>query len=316
MIETLIDRKIVGFFCEKPSGIYFRSPNVPHYRALSTHTNHPMSLHVTLAPTPYPGATGTTHLGTPALLGLPGTANVPDLIRESALRLETYSPDLDRDLNDITFTDYGNLTFAAHNNEENSRIAGDACRAILGTEAIPFFLSRDSRYTSSTIRATADRYPEITALQLGARPNLLDEFEGSKWHARTAMKRALDRLPAQQIKHLGARCGTKEEFQFMAENDTMIEAQDLPELGKKGLYLSINLSVFDPYTAPGVNLPEPGGIRWEEFSQIASLIPWARVKACDLVGLEPSGDHTGLSHLVSAKVVRQVILALAQTNLS
>jgi agmatinase len=271
-----------------------------------------MSLQVTPAPTPFVGASQQTYASVPALLGLPGTARVPDLIREAAQRLETYSPEIDADLEEVIFTDYGNLTLHADGLEENARLVGDACRAIGNTEAIPFFLARDSRFTASAIRATMDRYPELEVVNLGARPNVLEEFEGSKWHARTSMKRVLDRLPASRLKHLGVRCGTKEEFALMADEGSVISAEDLPGVGKNGLYLSLHLSLFDPCSVPGVAHPEPGGINWDEFAEIIALIPWDRVKACDLVGLEPSGDHTGFSNLVAAKVAREVILSLAK----
>jgi len=173
-------------------------------------------------------------------------------------------------------------------------------------------LIRDSRYTASAIRATADRYPELTVLQLGARPNFLETYENSKWHTRTAMSRTRDRLPFEQIKHFGVRCGTKEEFDLMSEGQTAITTEDIATLGEKGLYLSLHLSLFDPHTVPGVSEPEPGGISYQEFPKLLSLIPWERVKACDLVGLQPSGDHTGLSQLVAAKAAREIILSLAK----
>jgi len=273
-----------------------------------------MPLQVTPASAPFPGASPQTFTNAPALLGLPGTAGVPDLIRGAARRLETYSPDLGLDLEDATFTDYGNLSLDAGGIAENARLVGDACRAMINSGSIPVFFARDGRYTASAIRATADRHPELTVLQLGARLNLLDEYEGESWHARTSMQRALDRIPIDRLKHLGVRCGKKEEFEKMEEGSTLVTPADLPDLGKNGIYLSLHLTLFDPYTLPGVAHPEPGGFNWENFSKVLAQIPWDRVKACDLVGLEPSGDHTGLSTLVAAKTAREIILSLSSVN--
>jgi agmatinase len=272
-----------------------------------------MSLKVTPAPILFPGASSKTYANVPALMGIPGTAGVPDRIRDAAHRLETYSPELGTDLENFPFTDYGNLILPSIKIEENARLVGDACRAIINTNAVPVFLARDARFSASTIRATADRYPELTVVQMGARANLLEEFDGQKWHARTSMKRVLDHLSVTQLKNLGSRSGTKEEFDLIETGGTRLSVEDLPSLGKEGLYLNLDLSLFDPYTAPGVSHPEPGGMNWDEFSKIMAFIPWRRVKACDLVGLEPSGDHTGLSDLVAAKVLREIILLLAKT---
>ena len=280
-------------------------PNPPKY--------NPMSLKVTPAPVPFPGASEKTYAKVPALMGIPGTTGVPDLIRKAAHQLDPYSPQINAELEELTDTDYGNLTLHPDTVEENARLVGDACRAIMNTTAIPVFLARDARYTASAIRATADRHPELTVIQMGARAHLLDEFEGQKWHARTSMKRALDRLPITRLKNFGTRSGKKEEFDLIAGGETQISAEDLPSLGEQGLYLSLDLSVLDPCTAPGVFHPEPGGMTWEEFSKIVALIPWNTIKACDFVGLEPSGDHTGFSNLIAAKIAREIILSLAKT---
>ena len=192
---------------------------------------------------------------------------------------------------------------------------GDACRAILGTGATPFFLAGDARYTPSAIRATLDRHPDLTVLQIGARANLLETFNGESWHSRTSMKRTIDRLPPSKLKQLGVRTGTKAEFQLAREADTLISANDLPPLSEGPLYLAIDLGIFDPTAMSGVFNPEPGGLLWDPFAAILSRLPWSQIKACDLVGLEPSLDTTGLSTLIAAKAAREVILSLAQAHL-
>ena len=100
----------------------------------------------------------------------------------------------------------------------------------------------------------------------------------------------------------------------MEEGETVITSADLSEIGENGLYISFHLTLFDPYTLPGVAHPEPGGFNWEEFTQVLAQIPWERVKACDLVGLEPSGDHTGLSNLVAGKTAREILLSLSSSK--
>lgn len=274
-----------------------------------------MSLQVTPASQPIPGSKPSAFSGVPAVLGLPGTAGVPDHIRAALRRLDTYSPDLDSDLLDATFTDYGNLNLPTDTIAERSKVAFAACRAILSTASIPFLLVRDSRFTPANVLATLEKHPQLTVVQLSARANLQEECEGQKWHSRTALKRVLERLPSEKVKILGARCGKKEEFELIAAQSLMMQAEDLPSLSKADLYLSIDLSIFDPFTLPGVADPEPGGLTWEQFAEVLALVPWGQVRACDVVGLEPSGDHTGLSSLVAAKVVREMILSLTKKPL-
>ena len=60
---------------------------------------------------------------------------------------------------------------------------------------------------------------------------------------------------------------------------------------------------------PGTGTPEPGGLTWEVFQSLLSVIPWERVVGMDAVELSPALDATGCSTVLAAKAVRQMLLS-------
>ncbi len=285
-----------------------------------------MSLEVT-APNAslFIGASSETLPRVPALLGVPydgttsfrpGTRDGPDALRRVSDGLETYSPSLDRDLEDHQFTDYGNLSIPHGAPEPVARLTGDAVRAILETGAIPFVLGGEHSITPGAVRATLDRHPELAVIQFDAHADLREEFNGSPWSHASAMRRCLDRLPADRLLQVGIRSGTRAEFREMRENERLIPpdaealAAALEKLGERPLYLSVDLDIFDPSLFPGTGTPEAGGIDWPVFEKLLKVIPWEKIKACDLMELSPALDASGCSSCLAAKAVREMLLSL------
>ncbi|MDB4143955.1 arginase family protein [bacterium] len=234
-------------------------------------------------------------------------------MRTASQSLDSYSAATNRDLKDTLFTDYGNLTSQAESSEASTRLVGDATRVILGTEAIPIIFGDDGSSSPAAVRATLDRFPGLTVIQVGAAPNLSNDVDGDRWHPRCATTRILDRLPADQLLQVGLREGNKEEFSEMREDDRLVSIADLSErIGEGPLYLSFQLSAFEPSFVSATGIHEPGGLLWGDFEKLIDAIPWKQVRAIDYSGLLPDSDMTGYSSLVAAKLLREFILGIPQ----
>ena len=255
----------------------------------------------------------------PALLGVPIGKDLEmasDIIRTASQSLGSYSTAAECDLNDILFTDYGNLVVDPDSREISARIVGDSTRAILGTEAIPILFGGDGSYSPAAVRATLDRFPDLNVVQVGAAPNLANEVDGDAWHPDCATTRILDRLPADQLFQVALREGRKEDFEEMREDQRLVSIADihtLTELLRKSpVYLSFQLSAFEPSFASATGIHEPGGLLWRDFEELLASIPWNQVRGIDFSGLYPDADLTGYSTLVAAKVLREFILSIPQ----
>ena len=78
------------------------------------------------------------------------------------------------------------------------------------------------------------------------------------------------------------------------------------------IYLSFQLSVFDPSFVTATGIHEPGGLFWNDFRDLVKAIPWGKIHSLDFSGLFPDPDMTGYSSLVDAKVMREFLLNLPQ----
>jgi agmatinase len=134
------------------------------------------------------------------------------------------------------------------------------------------------------------------------------------------MRRILDLLPSDRLLQCGIRSGTREEFAELRESNRLVapDAIDLHDalkaLGSAPLYLTLDLDIFDPALLPGTGTPEPGGIDWPIFESLLAVIPWSRVVACDIVELAPALDPSDCSAILAAKIVREIVLALAHSK--
>ena len=72
------------------------------------------------------------------------------------------------------------------------------------------------------------------------------------------------------------------------------------------VYMSVDLDVLDPAFAPGVSHYEPGGLSTRQLLTMIQNIQVDLVGA-DLVELNPERDPAGISEMVAAKVLKEMI---------
>jgi agmatinase len=80
----------------------------------------------------------------------------------------------------------------------------------------------------------------------------------------------------------------------------------LPQ-GKK-VYLSFDADVLDPAILPGTGSPEVEGLSYgEAMAVVRRTIEQNELVGFDLVELAPNLDHSGLSALVGARLLAEVL---------
>ena len=114
----------------------------------------------------------------------------------------------------------------------------------------------------------------------------------------------------------GIRSGTKEEYQWMRQENTLCtsrqsfleKVRNVPK--NRPIYLTLDLDYFDPSFFPGTGTPEPGGEDFHSFISLMKILEHKHFVGADVVELSPSIDATGNSDVFAAKVVREIILLL------
>ncbi|MFM9102224.1 MAG: agmatinase [Cyanobium sp.] len=244
----------------------------------------------------------------------PGTRFGPAAIREVSSGLESYCPQLDRDLADLPFADLGAVEIAFGAPEPVVAAVREATQAVLALGLAPLMLGGEHSISSGAVAAVAAAHPDLVLLQLDAHADLRDTYLGSRHSHACAMRRCLEVLPSGVLRQVAIRSGTREEFQELrtAQRLVAIEAMAaaLTPLRGRPLYLTVDLDWFDPSLLPGTGTPEPGGFHWRDFATLIEELRHHRLVAADVVELAPQLDPSGVSAVLAAKVARSLLLLL------
>ena len=250
-----------------------------------------------------------------------GAAAGPRAVREMSASLETYSPVLDRDIDDVALGDLGDLTLerlalpAALEaiEQATARAASVADRVLM--------LGGEHTVTLAGYRAIKRLYPDAALVQLDAHLDLREEYEGQALTHASWLYHAGVEHGFEDIVQLGVRSGAREEWprareacRFSSRELTMPD-EVRGELGERPLYLTIDIDVLDPAAAPGTGCPEPGGATFTEVERLVHSLAGTRVVAADLVEVSPSLDPSGATAVAAAKLLREVVLLPKSTEM-
>ncbi len=245
----------------------------------------------------------------------PGTRRGPDGLRAvSDAGIETYSPTLDRDLEDIGFSDLGNLEISHGAPEPVIKAAYEATREILAAGAIPAIIGGEHSISPGPIKASFENHPDLLVVQFDAHADLRHEWNGSPNSHACAMRRTLDFLPPDRLLQVGIRSGTREEFQEMHKHNRLVAPTAealraaLSQFGNPPIYLTFDIDFFDPSLVPGTGTPEAGGIDWPTCESLLRILDNHSLIAFDLVELAPTLDPTEASCCLAAKLLRELLL--------
>ncbi|QBG35413.1 agmatinase [Litorilituus sediminis] len=263
-----------------------------------------------------------------------GTKAGPEALRAVSDGIESYSPYLDLDLEDVSFYDLGNLSTQV--DEQGSEHATIAAQWQTATDDF-FQLFSDAEIKNNHIKVLTlggehsisyaplktylAQYPDLVVIHLDAHADLRDGYLGFHYSHAAIMRRALDHFGEQhQLIQYGIRSGTKEEYQWMSQHNTLKQSRQafLASVEKiantRPIYLTFDLDYFDPSFFPGTGTPEPGGEDFHSFVSLCKILRKKNFVGCDVVELSPEIDSTGNSDVFAAKVVRELILCLNENH--
>lgn len=246
----------------------------------------------------------------------PGARFAPSAMRRDSWGLETYSPELDRDLEEAGVADLGDLEMPF----------GDAKRAIdtvertflhlISQKKIPLMIGGDHSLTTGAVRAALSQYPDLHLVHLDAHTDLRADYLGDPWSHASVIRRCHDLLGDKRIHSFGIRSGLKEEFLFAKEHlnfhpFTLLGSDKLSQLIEDApVYVTIDLDVLDPSIMPGTGTPEAGGVTFKELLQALSDIATLHVIGSDIMELSPPLDMSGASTATACKLLREWLLML------
>jgi len=182
---------------------------------------------------------------------------------------------------------------------------------VLDAGELPVVIGGEHSVTVGAVEAAADRFEDLTVLQIDAHADTREEYEGSTHNHACVMARARERCPIVQVGiravDAGEMPGLDPARVFWAHD--IIPAVDdswmdeVLSLLSRNVYVTIDLDAFDPSLIPATGTPEPGGLGWYEVNRLLRRVARAgRVVGFDVVELLPAEGHHA-SAFAAAKLV-------------
>jgi len=169
----------------------------------------------------------------------------------------------------------------------------ERARELVSTGKFVAMLGGEHSVSAPVIRAHAERYDNLSILQIDAHADLRDQYDGTPHSHASIMARVTRdmRLPAVQC---GIRSISAEEARALDELPTrifwakdIVGRSDWWDAAVDGLtenvYLTVDIDGLDPSLVAQTGTPEPGGLGWyETIGLIRTLARKKRVVGMDL----------------------------------
>jgi agmatinase len=199
-------------------------------------------------------------------------------------------------------------------------------KTILSGNKLPLVLAKEHTVTLHAMKAM----PAGTKLVVfDAHADAKDEYEGSKQSHACWLRRWCELAGGNgaNVVLVGVRSGDEDELEFLrasdmkfftseeVRSDAAAVAKWLAEfVGDDAFYLSLDMDVFDPSIAPAVKYPEPNGISWDAFLQLAHALKEGKLSGMDCTEIRPiAGDMA--TEFMAVKTVFK-LLSRAATGLA
>ena len=249
----------------------------------------------------------------------PGARFGSSAMRHESFGLETYSLYQDKDMEDVSVCDTGDLELCFGSAEAALHDIEDRASQILKDGKLPILIGGEHLVTLGAVRAVYKEHPDMHIIHFDAHADLRDDYLGVKLSHACVIRRCHEFVGDNRIHQFCIRSGERAEFQFAADHTDMHPfnfnglAELVAELKETGapVYFTIDLDCLDPSAFPGTGTPEAGGVTFMELLQAILLVSQTNVVAADVNELAPMLDISGVSTATACKVLRELILALA-----
>ena len=101
--------------------------------------------------------------------------------------------------------------------------------------------------------------------------------------------------------------------EFQTEGIDKIVKRIKDKVGKKPLYLSIDIDVLDPSHAPGTGTPEIAGMTTREMVNVLRGLAGVNLISADVVEVSPAYDHAELTSLAAATIIYELTNLFAKS---
>ncbi|MHA1557467.1 MAG: agmatinase [Candidatus Heimdallarchaeota archaeon] len=255
-----------------------------------------------------------------------GSSLAPTSIRKSS---QFYSGQglQEQSIHRFNVLDFGDidqeLPYEEMQNQLSTRV-----KTIINKNAIPVILGGDHSIALGTTKGFVNSNQKLDAIiWIDAHLDLMNEFpENNKNSRATVLKRIIEQklIQPENVYFIGIRGHNLgwEEVEYTKQNKMKIlsasEVKDDSKRNKfieeilrkhKNLYISLDIDVLDPAFAPGVSVPEPGGITTRELFEITTKLAKG-IRCFEVVEVNPQLDINSITSKTAANIIFKLFDAL------
>ncbi|MEL7596763.1 MAG: arginase family protein, partial [Clostridiaceae bacterium] len=122
----------------------------------------------------------------------PGTRFASNIMRSESYGLETYSPYLDKDLDDVNVFDAGDLEFPFGNTQKVLDTIYDFAAGVVKDDKIPVMIGGEHLVSLPAIRAVYEKHKDMYLIHFDAHTDLRDDYMGEKLSHASVIRRSWD----------------------------------------------------------------------------------------------------------------------------
>jgi len=275
-----------------------------------------------------------------ALVGVPldsgtiyrnGTRFGPRDIRIHSATVRKYNPAMQTNpYEKLRVADYGDIDVNPFSIEDAHQKIEHGIQTIIDAETRPLAIGGDHSISLPILRALARKYGygHLGMIHFDSHRDTSPEYFGQKYYHGSPFRCAIEEnlLNPKKMIQIGFRGQTSDEkaFDFQIEHGiTMVPIEEvfergisyvgqmIQELNDGGqFYLSFDIDVVDPAYAPGTGMPQVGGISSFQALQLIRQAKGIDIVGCDLVEVSPPYDNAGITALLAANIVYEILCIL------
>ncbi len=189
---------------------------------------------------------------------------------------------------------------------------------LLNEKKFPIVIGGEHSLSLGPVRACAERYPDLSILQIGAHGDLRASYEGNPYSHASVSYHLYKTLQNPNIANVGVRNISHEEVMWLENEKPNINIfwarrmskwnfHDIVGTLSDNVYLTIDVDGLDSSIMPATGTPEPGGMTWYQLCELIKVLCIRKnVVGADIVGLTPI-EHLQAPDFLVAKLLYKII---------
>jgi len=272
-----------------------------------------------------------------ALIGIPydggatyrsGPRFGPRHVREQSAIIRPWNPVLN--LNPFEkkrIADFGDLSINPLSMEDTFQRIKAQLDDVLEAGARTVCVGGDHSILLPILRSIHKRFGPVGLIQFDAHNDTWGGYFGSPHSHGTPVRRAMEEelIVGKDVLQVGLRgqVYAKEDFDFGRKHGFKVVTSEefhrsgsplvkrhLKKLGRRPVYVTLDIDVVDPAFAPGTGTPQVGGLSSAQILELVRSLRDLNIVGCDLVEVSPPYDTGEITSLLAANLLYELVCVM------